>query len=326
MVARRSTCGIDVRIRPLHSRLVPAIETWLLSYLCLMVVVMTDASAAAAAKAGRRVAVVTGASRGVGKGVAVALGEAGMIVYGTGRSSGRATYPVLGGTVEETAREVDAAGGLGVAIECDHTDDGQVRALFQRVGQETGRVDLLVNNVWGGYASFHEDRPGDMEAPFWEQPLSIWDDMFAAGVRAHYVASALAVPLMPPGSLIVTISYFVGAYLGPDWVAYSVAKAADDRMIAVMARHLSERGVSAVSLYPGLVRTESVLRAGGLFDLSNSESPMFVGRAVAALAADREIARRSGETLVAAELGVEYGFVDVDGRRPRSIREHYRQR
>jgi NAD(P)-dependent dehydrogenase (short-subunit alcohol dehydrogenase family) len=273
-----------------------------------------------------RVAVVTGASRGVGKGIAVALGEVGMTVYCTGRSSGAATYPVLGGTVEQTAVEVDAAGGHGVAAVCDHTDDAQVRALFERVGREAGRVDLLVNNVWGGYASFHENRPEEMFAPFWEQPLSIWDGMFTAGVRAHYVASALAVPLMPSGSLIVTISFFVGAYLGPDWVAYSVAKAADDRMMAVMARHLSPRGVTAVSLYPGLVRTESILRDSEYHDLSNSESPVFVGRAVAALAADPDLARRSGQTLVAAELGEEYGFTDVDGGRPRSVREQFRQR
>lgn len=271
----------------------------------------------------KRVAVVTGASRGVGKGVAIALGEAGLVVYCTARSAGAATYPQLGGTVEQTAREVTEAGGLGIAVACDHTDDGQVRDLFDRVGRDQGRVDVLVNNVWGGYAAYHEDRFADLDGPFWAAPLSVWDDMFGAGVRAHYVASVLAVPLMPPGALIVTISFFPGSYLGDHGVVYSVAKAADDRMVAIMARHLADRGVSAVSLYPGLVRTEGVLRGGDFFDLSNSESPVFIGRAVAALAADPDVRRLSGQVLVAAELGERYGFTDVDGRRPRSLRPEY---
>jgi NAD(P)-dependent dehydrogenase (short-subunit alcohol dehydrogenase family) len=269
------------------------------------------------------VAVVTGASRGVGKGVAVALGETGMTVYCTARSAGGATYAHLGGTVEQTARDVTDAGGLGIAVGCDHTDDDQVRALFDRIGHDHGRIDVLVNNVWGGYAAYHEDRFADLDGPFWTAPLSVWDDMFVAGVRAHYVASVLAVPLMGPGGLIVTISFFPGTYIGDHGVAYSVAKAADDRMMAMMARQLTGRGVSAVALYPGLVRTEGVLRAGDFFDLSNSESPMFIGRAVSALAADPDVARLSGQVLVAAELAERYGFTDVDGRRPTSLRSQY---
>jgi len=271
----------------------------------------------------KRVAVVTGASRGVGKGVAIALGEAGMVVYCTGRSLDTPTYEHLGGTVRETAALVTEAGGEGVAVGCDHTDDVAVRALFQRVRDERGRVDVLVNNVWGGYSAYHEDRFLDIDGPFWESPLSVWDDMFAAGVRAHYVASVLAVPLMGPGGLIVTVSFFPGSVVGDHAVTYSVAKAADDRLIAIMARKLADRGVSAVSLYPGLVRTEGVLRAGDFFDLSNSESPVFVGRAVAGLAADPELASLSGTTVVAAELAERYGFTDVDGRRPRSLRDEF---
>jgi dehydrogenase/reductase SDR family member 1 len=268
----------------------------------------------------RPVAVVTGASRGVGKGVAVALGEAGMVVYCTARSVDAPTYVHLGGTVRQTAEEVTAAGGVGIAVGCDHTDDGQVRAVFDRVERDHGRVDVLVNNVWGGYAAYHEDRFTDIDGPFWASPLSVWDDMFGAGVRAHYVASVLAVPLMGPGGLIATVSFFPGTFISDHAVAYSVAKAADDRMVAMMARQLAERGISAVSLYPGLVRTEGVLRAGDFFDLSNSESPVFVGRAVAALAADPDVARLSGQTLVVAELAERYGFTDTDGRRPRSLR------
>ena len=268
----------------------------------------------------RRVAVVTGSSRGVGKGVAIALGGAGMVVYGTGRSTGTPTYPRLGGTVEQTAAEVTAAGGVGIGVACDHTDDDQVRDLFDRVRRDHGRVDILVNNVWGGYAAYHEERFADIDGPFWEAPPALWDEMFTAGVRAHYVASALAVPLMGAGGLIANVSFFVGSHLTDHSVAYSVAKAADDRMAAMMARQLAGRGVSAVSLYPGLVRTESVLAGGDFFDLSNSESPEFTGRAVAALAADPDLRLLSGQTLVVAELAERYGFTDVDGRRPTSLR------
>jgi NAD(P)-dependent dehydrogenase (short-subunit alcohol dehydrogenase family) len=248
------------------------------------------------------IAIVTGASRGVGKGVAVALGAAGLTVYCTGRSTtARPTYPHLGGTVEETAAAVTAAGGRGVPVVCDHSHDTQVRAFFAKLD----RVDLLVNNVWGGYRAYHEDRHTELAGPFWEQPLRIWDDMFVPGVRAHYTATALAVPKMPSGGLIVTISYQQSPHHA---VAYNVAKAADDAMVASFAPQLSAHGITAVALHPGLVRTEGVLYSD--LDLSGSQSPEFVGRAVTALATDPKVCRHNGTVLTVTEVAASYGLVE----------------
>jgi NAD(P)-dependent dehydrogenase (short-subunit alcohol dehydrogenase family) len=162
-------------------------------------------------------------------------------------------------------------------------------------------------------------------APFWTRPISLWDEMFVAGPRAHYVASALAAPLMVEqrSGLIVNISVFAGEKYSND-ILYTLSKAASQKMAAYMAEELRPHGVASVALYPGLVRTESVLQAGEeYFDFSNSESPQFIGRAVAALAADVDILARTGQTLVAAELGMEYDFSDIDGKRPRSVAAEY---
>lgn len=268
-----------------------------------------------------RVAVVTGASRGVGRGIALGLGEVGATVYVTGRTVEEGSAAVdLPGTIHHTAREVEELGGRGIAVRCDHRRDDEVHALFARVTGEQGRLDLLVNNVWGGYEYFFDGTPFWKEQGFWTQPLSRWDGMFGAGVRAHYVASVLAAPLMIArrAGLIVNVSALAAQKLDAG-VAYGVAKAATDRMAACMAHELREHNVAAVALYPGLVRTEGVMRAAEHFDLSNSESPQFVGRAVAVLAADPAIMRKSGQVLVTAELAQEYGFTDVDGRRPQPL-------
>ncbi len=268
-----------------------------------------------------KVALVTGASRGVGKGIALGLGEAGATVYITGRTveTGKGAVP-LAGTVQESADEVTAMGGKGIGIQCDHRNDEETTAVFERIMAEHGRLDILVNNVWGGYEHFNDGTEFWLEKGFWTAPISRWDSMFAAGVRAHYVSSALAAPIMiaQQAGLIVNISFFA-AQRDDKGVAYGVAKAADDRMAACMAHDLREHNVAAVSLYPGLVRTEAVMKDKKFFDLSNSESPQFLGRAVAGLASDPAIMEKSGGIFVAAALAQEYGFVDVDGKSPRPI-------
>jgi dehydrogenase/reductase SDR family member 1 len=258
-----------------------------------------------------KVAIVTGASRGVGKGIAQELLAAGATVYITGRTPDDMAY---------IAAE-NSGGGNGTAIVCDHRDDEQVRAAFRRIADEQGRLDILVNNVWGGYESMLENGQFTWTKPFWEQPLSRWDAMFQAGVRAHYLASQLAVPLMlaSGGGLIVNISFWSAQkYVGN--VAYGVSKAATDKLTADMAHELRNSNVAVVSLYPGLVRTEKVMDAAQWLDLSNSESPQFEGRAVAALAADPNVMQRSGKILVAATLAQEYVFSDIDGKVVRPLK------
>jgi NAD(P)-dependent dehydrogenase (short-subunit alcohol dehydrogenase family) len=252
-----------------------------------------------------KVALVTGATRGVGRGVALALAGAGATVYATGRSISDETF------------ETDT--GIR-AIPCDHTNDAEVEAAFEQVRREQGRLDILVNNVWGGYENMIEDGQFTWMVPFWKQPVWRWDAMFSAGVRAHYVAGIHAARLMvEQGSgLIVNISFWAAQkYIGN--VAYGVSKAATDKLTADMAHELRESGVAVVSLYPGMVRTEKVMEAAAFLDLSNSESPEFIGRAVAGLASDPEIMTKSGGILVAAALAEEYGFTDVDGKQPRPL-------
>src|SRR5262245_8618852 len=210
--------------------------------------------------------------------------------------------------------------GEGVAIECDHRDDEQVQAAFRQIADEQGRLDILVNNVWGGYENMLENGEFTWSRPFWQQPLWRWYDMFQAGACAHYRASQFAAQMMVPqkSGLIVNISFWAAQkYIGN--VAYGVSKAATDKMTSDMAVELRPYGVTVVSLYPGLVRTEKVMEAAQWLDLSNSESPEFIGRAIVSLASDPDAARRTGKVLVAAALAQEYGFTDVDGRTPRAL-------
>jgi NAD(P)-dependent dehydrogenase (short-subunit alcohol dehydrogenase family) len=249
-----------------------------------------------------RTALVTGGSRGVGRGVASSLAVAGFRVFATGRTIRDASMP---------------AGVVGIA--CDHTDEDQTRAAFERIASEGAALDLLVTSAWGGYERMVEGSLFTWPAPFWEQPRHRWSSMMDAGARAALDCSSHAARLMVPrrSGLIVNISYWAARkHIGN--VVYGMAKAATDKLSIDGALELREHGVAMVSLYPGLVRTEAVLDAAkaGWLDLSNSESPEFIGRVIAALAMDPNRMRRSGQVLVAAEVARAYGVVDIDGKSP----------
>jgi len=251
-----------------------------------------------------RTAVVTGGTFGVGRGIATTLAQSGARVFVTGRSA------VDGQSPAENVTK----------IRCDHRVDEEVSSAFRRVADEAGAIDILVNNAWGGYERMMEDGVFTWSKKFWEQPLWRWDAMFLVGVRSSYHASQLAAPAMiaRQRGLIVNISFWAAQkYIGN--VAYGVSKAATDKMTADMAIELKPHGVAVVSLYPGLVRTEKVMEAAKWLDMTNSESPEFIGLAVASLATDPGVMRHSGSALVAAAIAKEYGFTDIDGKIPRSL-------
>ena len=272
-----------------------------------------------------KVAVVTGGSRGVGRGVAQGLAEAGATVYVTGRSRSSQT-PAAPMTIDATAAEVNALGGVGIAVAVDHGDDEQIRALFERVQAEQGRLDILVNNV------FRIPDPPVFGGDFWTLPVSIWDDMVGIGCRAHYLASVYGAPMMVAQGcgLIANISSGGGGdYMSS--VAYGTGKAAVDRMAKDMGHELKRHGVAAVSLWPGIVKTEFLLAAVATrdagpdlgdqaLDLAEAETPRFTGRAIAALARDPDVMEKTCGIYRVLDLAREYRFTDTDGSLPTSGR------
>ncbi|ORB65566.1 SDR family NAD(P)-dependent oxidoreductase [Mycolicibacterium tusciae] len=269
-----------------------------------------------------KVAVVTGGSRGIGKGVAEALGAQGATVYVTGRTAATGMHE-LGGTVGETAAEVDRRGGQGVAVQVDHADDDQVAALFDRVHRDHGRLDILVNNAFA--------LPEDLTdgKPFWEKSLDYWA-MVDVGVRSAYVAAWHAARIMVPArtGLIVAISGYTGVSYTYG-VVFGMCKTAVDRMARDMAVELKPHDVAALSLWQGLTYTERAQRNLAANPAMTSQpgtnpvggcSPEFPGRVIAALAADPDVMRHSGGTFITAELAAEYGVTDVDGKTVPSMR------
>ncbi|MET9673688.1 SDR family oxidoreductase [Streptomyces sp. NPDC006482] len=276
-----------------------------------------------------RVCLVAGATRGAGRGIAVQLGAAGATVYVTGRTTreklsevGRATE-----TIEETAELVTAAGGEGVAVPTDHLEQSQVRALVDRIDRERGRLDVLVNDVWGGEHLLVFGKKT------WENDLTDGLRMLELGVRTHVITSHTALPLLirNPGGLVVEVTDGTTAYNGTRYrenLFYDLAKNAPLRMAFGLGRELEEYGATAVALTPGWLRSEQMLAGFGVTeenwrdavakvpDFAVAESPAYIGRAVAALAADPDRHRWNGGSLSSAQLAKEYGFTDTDGSQP----------
>jgi NAD(P)-dependent dehydrogenase (short-subunit alcohol dehydrogenase family) len=279
------------------------------------------------------IALVTGASRGAGRGVAVELGAAGATVYVSGRTT-RAGAPgvyaaymdhvglaAMPGTIEDTAEAVTAAGGRGIAVRCDHSDRDQGAELFARVEREQGRLDVLVNNAWGGHESF---TMATLSAPFWEQPLEHWTAMFDHGVRNHLLACRAAAPLLvrQKRGLVAATTYWDRGHYIKGNLFYDVAKAALNRIAFGVAEELRPHGVTSLAVSPGWMRTELILAAFKTDEdhwrdvppLARTESPRYLGRGIVALAADPDVQRKSGGVHSVGDLAVEYGFTDIDGR------------
>jgi dehydrogenase/reductase SDR family protein 1 len=263
-----------------------------------------------------KVAIVTGASRGIGKGVALGLGEAGSTVYVTGRTlrNGESDSP---GSVSTTADEITRIGGIGIAVRCDHRVDTDVEAVFSRVKNEQGKLDILVNNA----TSYTTPHGPPEDHPYWELPVKIWDQMHDVGLRSYYVAGIFAAQVMVPqkSGLIVNISSG-GAVRYTGNVSYNVVKAGVDMLSLASAEELRRHGVTVVSFWPRFTKTEVVLAHPEMYpNWAKGWSQIFNGRAVAALASDPKIMEKSGKALDLGAVAHEYGLKDDDGRQPDPI-------
>jgi dehydrogenase/reductase SDR family member 1 len=266
------------------------------------------------------VCLVTGASRGIGRGIALALLAEGARVHVTGRTvteAQAAVHPQREGSLDSLAAEAASLPGTLTIHVCDHADDAQTeRAIADTIAAE-GHIDVLVNNAWPGYENMVEGDVFTFPQPFWQQPMWRWNGMIDVALRAAFVSARAAAAAMVArrAGLIVNISYWAAQRYG-DNVIYGIAKAGADKMAADMAHELRPHGVAAIALYPGLVRTEAVMRNAEYFDMSNSESPQFIGRVVSGLWRDAGLLDKSGRVHVAAALAREYDIADIDGKRP----------
>jgi NAD(P)-dependent dehydrogenase (short-subunit alcohol dehydrogenase family) len=268
------------------------------------------------------IAVVTGASRGAGAGIARGLGAHGCTVYVTGRTSDSSSAAAPG-TIDETAARVTAAGGTGIAVPVDHSDDAQVEALFEQIRAQHGRIDILVNNA----AIIRDEMMG--RTMFWEEPLSVIDTL-NVGLRSSYVATVYAAPLMiPQGKGLVAFSSSSGAVHYAFGPGYGVPKAGTDKMAADMAYDFREYGIAAISIWMGSLLTERVRtiiakspeKYGHILD--SAETPELTGHVIWALYSDPSLMELSGQTQIGAELAVRYGIRDEDGRQPPSYRDMF---
>ncbi len=268
-----------------------------------------------------KIALVTGASRGIGKGIAIALAKSGATVYITGRTETEKNNTTqLSGTIYETEKLIITNGGKCKAIRCDHTNDAEVVRVFNHIFETHNQLDILVNSVWGGYEYFNDGTEFWLEEGFWASPISRWDKMFSAGVRAAYFASSQAAQKMTEqkSGIIFNLSFW-SAQRNDKGVAYCASKAATDKMTEAMAYELYKFNIPVISLYPGIVRTEAVLQNKEHFDLSNSESPEFTGMVISKIASDQKAIEKTGKILIVAKEAMTYGIKDIDGKQPKPL-------
>ncbi|WP_188454818.1 SDR family NAD(P)-dependent oxidoreductase [Virgibacillus oceani] len=263
-----------------------------------------------------KIALVTGGSRGAGRGIALELGKAGATVYITGRSTGGNSTNNWPGTIDDTVSQIEASGGKGIAIRCDHTNDLETELAIGQIREEQGKLDILINNVWGAH-----DLGVDAK-PFWELPLRNWDTMFTAGVRAQLATNHFAIPLLreTKQALIVHTTFWdKGKYTGQFY--YDLAKNALTRMAYGLSIEVKQDNIAVVAVSPGFMRTELVLKYHHADEnnwqqseeLKRTETPFYVGRGIKELACDPDVMKKSGQVFRVGDLAKEYQFTDIDG-------------